>query len=418
MLDPVATDSSGRPMSELSTITFAVVAGGGTAGHVQPALDVGRALVQRGHPPGSIHYVGSTRGIEARLVPAAGFGLTLLPGRGIERRLSRANLESVAGLAAAIGRSIRLVARRRPAVVLSVGGYAGLPPALAAVLLRVPLVVAESNAVPGAANRVAGRFAAAAAVSFEGTPLPRAVVTGNPVRAEVLAVDRSTEGRGAARAELQLPSGRTVVAVFGGSLGALRINQATLALVESWASREDVTIYHVVGRRDWQDISSRAAALELDPGLYRPVEYEERMPTLYAAADLAVCRAGATSVAELAVVGLPAILVPLPGAPGDHQTANARTMAEAGAAVSLPDSECAGPRLAGEIDGLLGDRDRMAAMGRRAKHVGRPRAAEDVAALVEAHARRRPARARRRPAREAGPGGKRLAPQRLRRGRP
>jgi UDP-N-acetylglucosamine:LPS N-acetylglucosamine transferase len=279
------------------------------------------------------------------------------------------------------------VARRRPAVLISVGGYAGLPPALAAVLLRVPLVVVESNAVPGAANQVAGRFAAAAAVAFEGTPLPRAVVTGNPVRAEVLGVDRSAPGRRAAQAELELPSGRTVVAVFGGSLGSLRINEATLALVEAWATRQDVTVYHVVGSRDWRDISFRAAALELDPALYRPVEYEERMPTLYAAADLAVCRAGATSVAELAVVGLPAILVPLPGAPGDHQTANARWLAQAGAAVSLPDDECTATRLAGEIEVLLAAGDHMAAMGRRAKEVGRPRAAEDVAALVEAHAR-------------------------------
>jgi UDP-N-acetylglucosamine--N-acetylmuramyl-(pentapeptide) pyrophosphoryl-undecaprenol N-acetylglucosamine transferase len=396
MLDPVAIDSSPGPASEVSTSTFAVVAGGGTAGHVLPALAVGRALVERGHPARSIHYVGSRRGIEARLVPAAGFDLTLLPGRGIERRLSRANLEAVPGLAVAVGRSVRLVARRRPAVVLSVGGYAGLPAALAAVMLRVPLVVAESNAVPGAANRLAGRFAAAAAVAFEGTALPRAVVTGNPVRPEVLAVDRSPPGRRAARVELGLAPDRSVVAVFGGSLGALRINEATLGLVQSWAARRDLTVYHVVGRRDWAAMSSRAAALSLDPALYRPVQYEERMPTLYAAADMVVCRAGATSVAELAVVGLPAVLVPLPGAPGDHQTANARSLARAGAAVSLADGDCTAVRLADEIDGLLADRDRLAEMGRRAKQVGRPEAAEQVAALVEEHARPRPSRPGRR----------------------
>lgn len=410
MLDPVVTDRSAQPASEISVPTFAVVAGGGTAGHVLPAIAIGRALVQRGHPAASIHYVGSRRGIEARLVPAAGFELTLLPGRGIERRLSRANLKAVPGLAAAVARSIRLVARRRPAVVLSVGGYAGLPAALAAALLRIPLVVAESNAVPGAANRIAGRFAAAAAVAFEGTALPRAVVTGNPVRPEVLAVDRSSSGRQAARAELGLPPVRSVVAVFGGSLGSLRINEATLGMIGSWAARQDVTVYHVVGRRDWAEMSSRAVKLGLDPELYRPVEYEDRMPTLYAAADLVVCRAGATSAAELAVVGLPAILVPLPGAPGDHQTVNARRLAEAGAAVSLPDGDCTAGRLGREVDDLLGDADRMEEMGRRAKAAGRPRAAEDVAALVEQHAR---------PAREAGPGARpaREAGPRVRRGR-
>jgi undecaprenyldiphospho-muramoylpentapeptide beta-N-acetylglucosaminyltransferase len=386
-LDRVATDPSSSPVGDVATPTFAVVAGGGTAGHVLPALAVGRALVERGHPAGSIHYVGSRRGIEARLVPAAGFEVTLLPGRGIQRRLSRANLEAVPGLAAAVARSLGLVARRRPAIVLSVGGYAGLPAALAAVALRIPLIVAESNAVPGASNRLAGRFAAASAVAFEGTSLPRAVVTGNPVRPEVLAVDRSSLGRQAARAELGLPTDRLVVAVFGGSLGALRINESTLHLAGSWAARQDVTVYHIVGTRDWPELSAKAAALALDPALYRPVPYEDRMPTLYAAADLAVCRAGATSVAELTVVGLPAILVPLPGAPGDHQTANARSVAEAGAAVTLADDDCTPIRLAAEIDGLLTDRDRLAEMSRRARQVGRPRAAEEVATLVEEHAR-------------------------------
>ena len=419
MVGRVAAEPSPDAGPAATVPTFAVVAGGGTAGHVLPALAVGRALVERGHRPASIHYVGSRRGLEALLVPEAGFEVTLLPGRGIERRLSRANVEAVPALAVAMTRSLALIARRRPNVVLSVGGYAGLPSALAAAMLGVPLIVAESNAVPGAANRVASRFAAACAVAFEGTALPRAVVTGNPVRPEVRVVDRSSAARRAARAELGLPLERRVVAVFGGSLGALRINEATLAMAASWAGRQDRCVYHVVGRRDWPEMSSRASALRVEHEGYRAVEYEDRMPTLFAAADLAVCRAGATSVAELAVVGLPAVLVPLPGAPGDHQTANARWLAGAGAAVCLSDDRCTGPQLADEVDRLLADPDRLEEMGCRARQVGRPRAAEDVAGLVERHARARPRRggppsgrgglsrggARGRGSRDQGPGG-------------
>jgi UDP-N-acetylglucosamine--N-acetylmuramyl-(pentapeptide) pyrophosphoryl-undecaprenol N-acetylglucosamine transferase len=176
---------------------WAVVAGGGTGGHAVPAVAIGRAIIDRGHPQASVHFVGSRRGIERRMVPDAGFEITLLPGRGIVRRLSwsnaRSNVTAVAGLVSAVFRATWLLARLRPAVVVSVGGYASVPCVVAAVILRVPLIVAEQNAVPGLANRVAGRFARACAVSFPGTPLPRAVLTGNPVRPEILAADRSPE---------------------------------------------------------------------------------------------------------------------------------------------------------------------------------------------------------------------------------
>jgi len=364
------------------------VAGGGTAGHVLPALAVGHALVEAGHPQSNIHFVGSRRGIEGRLVPAAGFEVTLLPGRGLVRHLDRDNLGALAGLAQALAMALRLVARRHPAVVLSVGGYAGLPCALAAVALRVPLVVAESNAVPGAANRLVGRLARASAVAFEGTALPRAVVTGNPVRPEMAAVDRSSEGRAAARARLGLLEERMVVAVFGGSLGALRINQAALGLARDWAGRGDLAIYHVVGRRDWPEV---ARDLPRAPGgglVYQGVEYEEHMDCVLAAADLVVCRAGATSVAELAVAGVPSVLVPLPGAPGDHQTANAKAMVSAGGAVRLVDEQCTPTRLAEVVGDLLADPERLATMGRAAGRMGRPDAAARVAQLVESNARR------------------------------
>ncbi|MGI8686518.1 MAG: undecaprenyldiphospho-muramoylpentapeptide beta-N-acetylglucosaminyltransferase [Acidimicrobiales bacterium] len=367
---------------------WALVAGGGTAGHVLPAVAIARALVARGRPPAAMHFVGSSRGQEARLVPEAGFAVTLLPGRGIARRPTPDNVGAVIGLVRAVGKAFVLTARARPAVVVSVGGYASVPCAAAAVTLRVPLVLHEQNAVPGLANRLAGRFARACAVSFEGTPLPRAVVTGNPVRPEVLAVDRTPAGRTRARAALGLPAEAVVVGVFGGSLGARRINDATFGLVEAWATRSGVAVRHAVGARDWATVSTRLPAVP-DGGLvYDPVEYEQQMPLLYAAADVVLSRAGGSTVAELAAAGVPAVLVPLPGAPNDHQTANAMALVRAGAAVLVPDAELTPERLAAELDPLLADPDRLAAMADAGRRIARPDAADRVADLVERHARR------------------------------
>lgn len=359
---------------------------------MQPGLAVARSLVMRGHDSSSIHFVGSRGGIEARLVPEAGFGVSLLPGRGLVRRMSVANIGAVWGLLRAGLLAFYLLGRRRPAVVVALGGYASVPCAVAAALLRVPIVVMEQNAVPGAANRLVGRFARACAVSFETTALPRATLTGNPVRTELLTIDRDVDRR-QARTALGLPAERLVVAVFGGSLGARRINEAVEAAVEVWRSRADLTLYHVVGSRDWGREGSQPNldAKSTGSGLfYRKVRYEDRMDLLFAAADLAVCRAGATSVAELAAVGLPSVLVPLPGAPGDHQTANASALVAIGAAVLIVDRDLDGGLLAKTVDQLLCDQGRLRAMSDAAKRWARPDAATRVADLVEAHARRPP----------------------------
>jgi len=366
--------------------TWAVIAGGGTAGHVVPGLAVARALVGRGHPAESIHWVGSRRESERAMVADAGFEDTPLPGRGIQRRVTYENLGAAWGLARAGAEALSLVRKRRPAVVLAMGGWASVSCAMAGVALGVPVVVAEQNAIPGAANRLVGRFAKAAAVPFPGSPLPRAVVTGNPVRADILGVDRSPAGRAAARAALGLPEGRQVVAVFGGSLGALRLNNAVLGALEGWADRGDLAVRHVVGERDWSLVTGGIGDLPKAGVHYQPVRYDNQRDLSLAAADLVVSRAGGNTVAELAAVGLPSILVPLPGAPGDHQTANARHLAGAGAALVVGDADLSAARLVREVDGLLGDPARLAAMGTAAGSVARRDAAEAVAALVESHA--------------------------------
>jgi UDP-N-acetylglucosamine--N-acetylmuramyl-(pentapeptide) pyrophosphoryl-undecaprenol N-acetylglucosamine transferase len=368
------------------TGTWAVIAGGGTTGHVAPAVAIGEALVDGGRPISAIHFVGSRSGIEARLVPAAGFGISLLPGRGVPRRLGLDSLRASAGIAAAVGEASMLMLRLRPKVVVSVGGYASVACVVAAGMLRIPLVVAEQNAVAGAANRLAGRLAKACAVAFPGVDLPRAVLTGNPVRKAVLTAGRSPRDRSAAREALNMPADRQLVAVSGGSLGSRRINTSIRELASAWAERSDLSVYHVVGARDWVEMTENQPAIPAGGLIYRQVRYEDRMELLYSAADIAVMRAGASTVTELAVVGLPSVLVPLPGAPNDHQTANALALVAAGAAVMVPDSAADATTLGRELDGLLADGNRLEAMSAAARALARPDAARAVAALVEEYA--------------------------------
>ena len=365
--------------------TWAVIAGGGTAGHVLPGLCIADEMVRRGVPADSVHFVGSARGVETRLVVDRGFSLTALGGRGLQRRLTVANLVAAVGLGTAFLQALTLLRRRRPAVVVGLGGYASAACGAAAAVWRIPLVVVEQNAVPGLANRLLSRFARTAATAFEDTGLRRARCTGNPVRPEVLAVDRAA-GRRAARAALGVPDGRRMVAVFGGSLGARRINDSVVAAAGVWGDRRDLHVRHIAGRRDYPDLA--AAGRPADGPAYSLVAYEDDMATVYAAADLVVSRAGATTVAELASVGAPAVLVPLPGAPGDHQTANARRLAEAGAAVLVEDAALDGERLAAEVDALLDDPQRLAAMGRAGRAVARPGAAAAIVDLAAQAARR------------------------------
>ena len=358
-----------------------LIAGGGTAGHVLPGLAVAAALVERGvvADRSDVHLVGSRRGVEVELVPGAGFGLTVLGGRGIQRRLTPANVVALVGLLAGFLRAFLLMVRARPRVVLSLGGYASIPCGLAAVVLRVPLVVAEQNAVPGAANRLLGRFALACAVSFADTALPCAVLTGNPVRAAI----RSAVGsRSEARDRIGVDD-RPLLVAFGGSLGARRLNRAMVDFVEGW-SGAPLVVHHVVGDRGWAT-GEMATAVPAEVE-YSAVAYEHDMPTLLAAADLVVCRSGATSVAELAVLGVPSILVPLPGAPGDHQTANARHLAGTGGAVLLPDADLDGSALEEVLGELLSDAGRREVMAEAARSVAIPDAADRVVDLILRHA--------------------------------
>jgi UDP-N-acetylglucosamine--N-acetylmuramyl-(pentapeptide) pyrophosphoryl-undecaprenol N-acetylglucosamine transferase len=358
----------------VSVPVFALLSGGGTGGHTYPAIAVGQELERRGR---AVRFVGGKRGIEGRVVPDAGFAIDLLPGRGLQRRLTLQNVSAVLGAAAAVVRALAIVRRHRPRVVVGFGGYASFPCVLAARLLRVPVVVHEQDAAPGLANRMGVRLGARAAVSLPGTPLPGATLTGNPVRAAFAHIERVPEHDPA------------LVAVFGGAQGARTINRAALGCYDLWRARTDLAVHHVCGPRNLDECTATLSGARRtgDRLVYGLVGYEEHMDELYARAALAVCRSGAGTIAELTAAGLPSVLVPLPGAPSDHQTRNAQTLERAGAAVMLRDDECEAPRLDAIVSELAKDTDRLASMSAAARSLGRTDAAARLADLVEEHAR-------------------------------
>lgn len=366
------------------TILFA---GGGTAGHVFPAIAVARALVRLAEDVTPV-FVGVEDRLEARLVPEAGFELVTIDAASIPRRPSPALLTVPAALRRGIRSCRQLVVDRRAVAAVSFGGYVSFPLDRAAFREQLPLVIHEQNSVPGLTNRVAARWADRIAVTFPGSVTrfryeERCVVTGDPVRADVLGLDRAAR-RHQARVELGLDPERATLLVFGGSQGARSINRAAVDAHGRWKGR-DLQILHATGRagqeaadRDW----AQARSAHPEGPTVRTVGFIDDMAAAYAAADVVVCRAGATSIAELTVLGIPSVLVPYPHATADHQRENAAALERAGGAIMIEDDELDGQRLVDAVVPLLDDPAVAAAMARDARAFGRPDAADAVARLL------------------------------------
>ena len=356
-----------------------VVAGGGTGGHVTPALALGERIVARGD---RVLFLGTERGLETRLVPEAGFELVTLPSRPLQGRTRRERVAALAGLPGVTWRARRVLRRHRAAIVISVGGYAAVAPALAAAWLRIPLALVNTDAVPGLANRVAGRFARRIFLGFEeaaaafGADPERVCVPGIPVRrALVEAFSGAPERR--------VPESPIRLLVFGGSQGARQLNDLMLAALPR-LDLSRLEIFHQTGAADRERVARGYAEAGARAEV---VAFQRDMPRRYRWADLALCRSGALTVAELMLAGLPALLVPYPHAANDEQRANARALEAAGAARVLPSRELGVERLLAELEPLVADPARLRAMGERTTKLARPRAAEDVvercAALLE-----------------------------------
>ena len=348
-------------------MTRVLIAAGGTAGHVVPALAVAAEVRSRG---ADVVWIGGERA-EAELVPAAGYRLHRVAVRGLSRSNPLVAVRA-AGLAArATARAVRVMRAERPDAVFGAGGYVAGPVGAAAVLRRVPLVLAEADSHLGITNRLLVPFARRVCLAFpiEGRDGPKYRVTGRPV-------PPPAGDRDGARAELGVGRDEDLVLVFGGSLGARSVNQAA---IEAFADAP-FRVLHAAGRRDFAELHAPRSGYDL-----RDYLTTEAFSRALLASDLVVARAGG-SIFEICSHGRPAVLAPYPHATADHQMTNARWMADAGAAVIVPDAELTGPRLAREVAALFADRGRLQAMGKASAALARPEAAAAVADEVLAAA--------------------------------
>jgi UDP-N-acetylglucosamine--N-acetylmuramyl-(pentapeptide) pyrophosphoryl-undecaprenol N-acetylglucosamine transferase len=358
-----------------------VIAAGGTGGHIYPGLALA-AAIRRQRPQAAITFVGTTRGLEQRLIPAEGYPLSfvdMVPFTGRNRAIFPAAL-----LRAGV-QCNRILRRERADVAVGMGGYASAPLILGAWLGRVPSLVHESGAIPGKANLVTARLADEIALAYEQArkAFPhgdRARVVGMPLEQAKTTLDRKAR-RTAARQALDLPADAFVVFITGGSQGAASLNAAAVGLGERWRGRDDVRVLLKTGATHVEQVEKELAA-NGGASAVRCVSYIEHIEDAYAAADLAISRAGAGSVAELAVCGLPAIFVPYPHATDDHQRINAQELVDVGGALLVADAEADAGHLGPIIERLADDPATLASMETAARSVGRPGAADDLAAMA------------------------------------
>jgi len=352
-----------------------LIAGGGTGGHLFPGLALAEEVKTR-HPRNDVLFVGTPRGLETRIVPRNGFPLELVDVGPLKRQGALGTLRGLGRVPRALWQSRRILRKFDPDVVVGVGGYASGPVVMAAWMMRIPTAVQEQNALPGFTNRTLGRFARACFIAFDearaGFPPGRTHLLGNPIRRAFL--DNYLHSKE--------PSGqRLSILVTGGSQGAHVLNLRLAEALEELAPElgQRLRVVHQTGEKDLQEIVRRYQALGESGVDAQATAFIDDMANAYAQADLLVCRAGATTIAELTVCKKPAILVPFPYAADDHQTVNARSMVRNGAAILLPERDLTGQKLAGELRALEADRERLRRMARQSGLLGRPEAAREIA---------------------------------------
>jgi UDP-N-acetylglucosamine--N-acetylmuramyl-(pentapeptide) pyrophosphoryl-undecaprenol N-acetylglucosamine transferase len=351
-----------------------LIAAGGTGGHIYPGIAVAKEIMRR-HPDAEVKFVGTARGLENKLVPQSGFELSIIDSAGLKNVGVTARTRGLLVLPKSLRQASALLKKFQPHVVIGAGGYVSGPVLLTASLGKLPTLVMESNALPGWTNRVLARFIDKAAVSFEAA-LPffrgRGVVTGNPVRREFFEIPKKPRD----------PS-RLSVLIFGGSQGAHAINQAMVAALPLFAEvKNNLRITHQTGEADYEQVASGYA----NEGWSEQAEvrkYIDDMVAAFAAVDLVICRAGATTTAELMAAGKASLMIPFPFAADDHQRKNAEAMEAAGAAKMILHQDLSAQRLAREIETLVNEPEKVTAMEHAARNLSHGDAAAKVVDLVE-----------------------------------
>ena len=357
---------------------LAVLSGGGTAGHINPALALAEVLQQRGV---DVRYAGTPNGVEARLVKEAGLPFTPFEASGFNRNHPTTIFKGVSLIEKSTHAAKKWFAEIKPDVVVAFGGYVCIPVGRAATKMGVPLVVHEQNSVMGMANKYLSRNACAVCLTYEHAAsavadASKVMITGNPVRSSVFASTRE-QGREA----LGIPPEATMLLVTGGSLGARHLNQAMTALKKDLLAHDDLFIVHVTGPKELDSVTADLALSPEEAERWKLVGYTNQMGECMAATDAIVSRAGATSLAEISARAIPAVLVPFPFATEDHQTTNARAYVDAGCAYMISDAEVETPEFARMVETLIEDAQVRASMSAAAKA---QKTADAAAALADA----------------------------------
>lgn len=362
-----------------------IVCGGGTGGHIYPALAVARGLKQK-YTGCEVLYVGTAGGMEADIVPREGIPFVPICAAGLKRRLSLVNFWSCGRALWGVVQALKILRRFKPAAVVGTGGYASGPVVLAAAIWGIPSLIHEQNALPGITNRLLARFVDRVCVTFAGSRAyfgdkKKIKVTGLPVRPEILTAER---GRGLS--SLGIEPGKFVLLSFGGSRGARSINRAMARVVKDFAGDPGIFIVHATGKNGYEEFFSflRGEGIELgEIGNVKVVPYIYNMHDALAAADLVISRAGAATIAELTVLGVPAILVPYPYAAENHQEYNARALEREGAAQVILDRRLSGELLSKKIKKLVEDKIMLSKMAQSCRKLGKPRALNDILDCIE-----------------------------------